>query len=61
MKNATEALQDVLEDAREVAETANKNGLFTTKRLVIAGAVALTVAGAVIVIKKVRAARAEEA
>lgn len=60
MKNATaEVLAEAFDDAKEVVETANKNGLVTTKRLLLVGAVVLAVTTTVLVVKKVKAAKAE--
>lgn len=60
MKNATvEALAEALQDGREVVNTATSNGLVTTKRLVIAGILAVAVASTVVIVKKVRKAKAE--
>lgn len=60
MKNATvEALAEALQDGREVVNTATSNGLVTTKRLVIAGVLAVAVASTIVIVKKVRKAKAE--
>lgn len=61
MKNAAaEVLNEVFQDTQEVVETANKNGLITPKRLLIAGGLALVVATTVVIVKKIRAAKAED-
>jgi len=58
MKTVEITVPEVASDVEAVFETAKKVNLFTPKRLLIAGAVALVVASSVVVIKKVRAAKA---
>ena len=58
MKTIEVPLPEAADDFAAVVETASKVNLFTPKRLMVAGAVALVVVGAVFVTKKVKAARA---
>ena len=58
MKTVEVTLPEAVTDVEAVVETAKKVGLFTPKRLIIAAGVAFVVAGSVVIIKKVKAARA---
>ena len=58
MKTVEVPLPEVAADFEAVVETAKKVDLFTPKRLLIAGALALAVVGTVVVVKKVKAVRA---
>jgi hypothetical protein len=53
------ATPELVDDAVEVAETARRVGLFTPKRLVIAAGVAFAVTGTVLLVKRIRARKAE--
>ena len=60
MTTNSPVLNDVIEDSKAVVETASKVNLFTPKRLLIVGAVALAVTGTVLIVKKARAAKVVE-
>lgn len=51
---------EVLEDAIEVVEAAQKVKLITPKRIAIAVGVTAVTVGAVLLVKKIRAAKAEK-
>lgn len=58
MKVVEVPIPEVASDVEAVVETAQKVGLFTPKRLIIAAGVAFVVAGSVVIIKRVKAAKA---
>jgi hypothetical protein len=58
MKTVEVTLPEVASDVEAVVETAKKVNLFTPKRLIVAAGVALVVTGSVLVVKKIRAAKA---
>ena len=60
MKTVEVPLPEVASDIEAVVETAKKVNLFTPKRLIIAAGVTCVVVGAVFVVKKIKAAKAEE-
>ena len=60
MKTIEVNVPEVATDVEAVVETAKRVNLFSPKRLIIAAGVTCVVIGAVLVVKKIRAARAEE-
>ena len=51
---------EVVADVAEVVEAARKTNLFTPKRIAIAVGVTVAVAGTIVLVKKIRAAKAEQ-